>query len=104
MVVKRGVVKPRAVAFSKCIIPMAENHVIIDMTLIKLLNNCSLIFFDFNALNLFCATNGKTMISPTKHRKKLIVKGFRSFDKNFTPEAMHAAVKVPIRVKTTTTK
>ncbi len=83
---------------------MAENHVIVDMTLIKLLKNCSLMFFDFNALNLFCATNGKTMINPTKHRKKVIVKGFRSFDKNFTLEAMHAAVKVPTSVRITTTK
>jgi hypothetical protein len=44
------------------------------------------------------------MINPTKHRKKVIVKGFRSFDKNFTLEAMHAAVKVPTSVRITTTK
>ena len=36
IVVNKGVVKPNAVAFSRCIIPIAENQVIIDITLIKL--------------------------------------------------------------------
>ena len=104
IVVNKGVVKPNAVAFSRCIIPIAENQVIIDITLIKLRKNWSLIFFDFIALNLFLIINGKTIINPIKQRKKHIVNGFKSLDKYFTPEAISAAVKVPINVKATTMK
>ena len=104
IVVNKGVVKPNAAAFSRCIIPIAENQVIIDITLIKLRKNWSLIFFDFIALNLFLIINGKTIINPIKQRKKHIVNGFKSLDKYFTPEAISAAVKVPINVKATTMK
>ena len=37
IVVNRGVVNPRAVAFSNCIIPKAENQQIIEIILIMLL-------------------------------------------------------------------
>ena len=49
IVVKRGVVKPKAVAFSNCIIPIDENQAIIDIIFMKLLNTCSFIFFVFKA-------------------------------------------------------
>ena len=42
------------------------------------------------------------MISPIRHRKKQIMKGFKSLDKYFTPEAISAAEKVPTRVNTKT--
>ena len=43
-VVKRGVVKPRAVAFSKCIIPIALNQQIIEITFIEALKICKRMF------------------------------------------------------------
>ena len=48
-VVNKGVVKPSAVAFSKCIMPMALNQQIIEIILIMLRPNCNLMLFDFKA-------------------------------------------------------
>ena len=68
IVVNKGVVKPRAVAFSKWIRPIALNHQIIEMIIIEALINWSLVLLDLSALKLFLATKGVIIINPIKHR------------------------------------
>ena len=93
IVVKRGVVKPNAVAFSKCIVPKAVNQQIIEIIFIKALINWNLKFFDFSAAKLFLTIKGESKINPAIHLKKHIIIGLRSSDKYLTLKEISAAKK-----------
>ena len=67
-VVNSGVVKPRAVAFSKCIIPIALNQQIIEITFMEALKICKRIFWVCRALKLFLTTKGVIKMRPIKDR------------------------------------
>ena len=67
-VVNSGVVKPRAVAFSKCIMPIALNQQIIEIIFIEALKICKRIFLVRRALKLFLATKGVIKMRPIRDR------------------------------------
>ena len=68
VVVNKGVVNPRAVAFSKCIIPIAVNQHIIEIMLMLERIICNLKLRDLSATKLSFIINGESMISPARQR------------------------------------